>query len=50
MKTEDRPEKIMAMTMLLRVSAGKFFMTLTEDQSSTTREQTKRTGMVSRLL
>ena len=49
-KTEDKPEKIMAIMIVLRVSIGKFWMTLADDQSSTTIEATRRIGIVRRLL
>ena len=49
-KTEDKPEKIMAIMIVLRVSIGKFLMTLADDQSSTTIEATRRIGIVRRLL
>jgi hypothetical protein len=49
-KTDDRPEKIMAAMIVLRVSMGKFLRTLADDQSSTAMEATNRMGMVSRLL
>lgn len=50
MKTEDRPENIMAMMRLLRCVAGKFLLTFSLDQFSIKREQTSRMGMQRRLL
>jgi hypothetical protein len=50
MKTVDRPEKIMAMKMLLRAAAGKFKEMFSAVQFSTTSEQTTRMGMERRLL
>lgn len=50
MKTEERPEKIMARMMELRCSAGKLRAKLELDQFSRKREQTRRMGMERRLL
>jgi len=50
MKTDDRPEKIMAAKMGLRCSAGKLRPRFAEDQSSTRREAMMRMGIVRRLL
>ncbi len=50
MNTDDRPENIMASTMLFRRSAGKFLLTFSEDQFSKKIEQTRRIGMDRRLL
>lgn len=50
MKTEERPEKIMARMRLLRRSSGKFAEMLVALQSSRKREQTRRTGIERRLL
>jgi hypothetical protein len=50
MKTDDAPVKIMALMMAFRESIGKFFVIFAADQSSITREHTKRIGMVSKLL
>lgn len=50
MKTEERPEKIMARIRLFLCAAGKFLERFSEDQSSMKREATRRIGMVRRLL
>ena len=50
MKTDDRPEKIMARTKLLRFWAGKFLLMFSEDQFSKKIEQTRRIGIDRRLL
>lgn len=50
MKTEERPDKIMAMINLLRVSGGKFRLMFSDDQSSVTTEPMTRIGMDRRLL
>lgn len=50
MKTEERPERIMAKMMRFRWSGGKLRVTFVEDQSSTKTEKTMRTGMERRLL
>ena len=50
MKTDDRPEKTIAMTMLLRCAAGKFRSIFSEDQFSKKRDATRRMGIERRLL
>ena len=50
MKTEDKPEKIMAIIRLFRCSAGKFLATFLDDQFSTNREAMTRIGIERRLL
>jgi len=50
MKIEETPVKIIAAIMLFLEIAGKFFAMLMEDQSSTTKDATRRMGIVSRLL
>jgi formate-dependent nitrite reductase membrane component NrfD len=50
MKTVERPEIIIAVITLFLLSRGKFFETFSDDQSSRRREQTKRTGIVNKLL
>lgn len=50
MKTEDRPEKIMARIRLLRLSTGKFLFTFSDDQFSRKREQSSKMGMDKTLL
>jgi hypothetical protein len=48
--TEERPEKTMAITRLVRSSGGKLWSMLAWDQSSRKREQKRMTGMESKLL
>ena len=50
MNTEESPENTIARTMLLRRSVGKFFVTFSDDQSSTKNEANKRIGIDKRLL
>lgn len=50
MKTEERPEKTMAMMIELRSAAGKLRARFALDQFSRKSEQTRRTGMERRLL
>ena len=50
MKTDDRPEKIMARIRLLRCAAGKFLLIFSEDQFSKKIEQIRRMGIDKRLL
>jgi len=50
MKTVERPEKIIAEMMVLRLAGGKFLERFVGDQSSTRREAARRIGMVRRLL
>jgi len=50
MNTVDNPEISMAKIKALRYSKGKFFATLLPLQSSRNREQTKRIGILRRLL
>lgn len=50
MKTDDRPDRIMAKTIPFRSAGGKFRLTLDEDQSSTQAERVMRIGMERRLL
>ena len=50
MKTEERPEKIMARMIFWRRSVGKFFSIFSEDQFSTKMEATSRIGMERTLL
>lgn len=50
MKTVDRPERTIAKKMLLRLFGGKLRSILVEDQSSTQRVSTIRTGIDKRLL
>lgn len=50
MKTEDKPEKIMAMMMRFRWSGGKLISMLVEDQSSRKSDATTRIGMDRTLL
>jgi len=49
-KTEDKPEKIMAMIKPLRCSDGKFLTMFSEDQFSKKIEQTRSMGIDRRLL
>jgi hypothetical protein len=48
--TDERPEKIIAMTRLFLDSTGKFLLMFSEDQFSAAIEQTSRIGMERRLL
>lgn len=50
MKTDDRPEKIIAKVRLLRRSAGKFELMFSDDQFSRKTEQTRRIGIERTLL
>jgi hypothetical protein len=50
MKTDERPERIMAIKMLLRSVRGKLRSIFAGDQSSTTRVKTISTGIERRLL
>ncbi len=50
MKTEDRPEKIMAKMRLFRLSRGKFLLTFSDDQFSRKREQISKMGIDKTLL
>ena len=50
MKTDERPEKTMAMSMPLRWAGGKFRVMFSADQFSSRREQATRMGMERRLL
>ena len=50
MNTDERPEKTMAITILLRCAVGKFRSMFSEDQFSRKREATRRIGIESRLL
>lgn len=50
MKTEDNPEMIIALITHVRLSAGKFKATLAADQSSNSSENTRRMGILKRLL
>lgn len=50
MNTDERPEKIIAIIRFVRCGAGKFLLTFSEDQFSTTSEQTSKIGIESRLL
>ncbi len=49
-KTEERPEMIIIDMTVLRVAGGKFLTMFSDDQFSSTKEQTRRIGMVRRLL
>lgn len=50
MKIEAAPVKIMAAKMMFLDSGGKALLRLAADQSSVTRDATRRTGMVRTLL
>lgn len=50
MKTEDKPEKIMAMNMRFLCRGGKLLAMLVEDQSSTKSEAAMRMGIDKTLL
>ena len=50
MKTEEAPDRIMAKKIPSRLASGKFRARLADDQSSTSRVRTIKTGIDRRLL
>lgn len=50
MKTEDRPERTMAIRMFVRLAIGKLRAMFSADQSSISNVATMRTGIESKLL